>query len=483
MAEAAEGWSAEEVFTSHSPQGYGWDDLVFLPGHERVEGTPVSLASKLTRNMPLNLPVVGGPVDTVTEAEMAIALAQMGGIGIIHREQSIESQAAMVLRVKKYQTGFILHCHTLKPISTVQEARAMQAEFGISCIPITDNGRMGGRITGIVTARDLEAADSGKAQLRTIMTKDPIVVHEPVSIMKARETMAVTKVSKLPVVNVDNELVALLVRGDFKKELENPLATVDSNRTLCVAASICPSDEDAWERIQAVVDAGVDLFCLDTDEGVFPDTVHFVKRVKDQYEGIDVLAGRIKSCRQAKDLCDAGVDGISVGFSGNSGTASASMLWEIARFVKTDYPGVPVIADFGTEINNNGRLLKAFCLGASAVAFDGFLENTEEAPGDHIYRDGIRVKLRHSKATGGAQLAGLAMASAVVSKGNARGIVQHALDSVKRGMQDLCIKDLLEVHHMLNDSSELRMERMMHREDVERPRLHRVSVSGLHNRW
>jgi len=472
----ADGWTAEEVFNS-APQGYGLDDIVFLPGPCSSSATPVDFSSKVTRNFALHVPVVSGPSESVTEADMAIAMALMGGVGIIHRRQSIETQAAMVRRVKQYGTGFILQCETLKPGNTVEDARKLMAERGCSGIPLTDSGRMGGKLLGLVTARDLDTTDDRKLPLRGVMTKDLAYVREPVTIKKAREVMAEAKVAKLPVVNKERELVALICRGDLKREREHPNATRDANRSLVCGASVCASDQDAWDRVQALIDAGVDLVSVDTEDGVFPDTIHFIKRVKDNNEDLDILAGPVKSCRQAKALCDSGIDGLRVG---GAGPAEATALYEIARFVHENYD-IPVLAD-GEACDVSG-MLKALCLGAVAITLHTTLEGTEEAPGDHYYHDGVRVKLRHGQPRPqGPALVEMGTARTAVISGSVQTLIRHLLQGVEVGMQELGIRSLADVPAALADG-ELRLERQMPREFPEHPLLQRIAVSGLHEHW
>eukprot|EP00419_Tripos_fusus_P085906 CAMPEP_0172845348 /NCGR_PEP_ID=MMETSP1075-20121228/32833_1 /TAXON_ID=2916 /ORGANISM="Ceratium fusus, Strain PA161109" /LENGTH=432 /DNA_ID=CAMNT_0013689937 /DNA_START=47 /DNA_END=1343 /DNA_ORIENTATION=+ len=385
------------------------------------------------------MPVISGPSGKVTEANMAIAMAQMGGLGIIHRNQSIESQAAMVKKVKQYETGFILQCETLRPNSTVRDALALQAERGCSGIPITDNGKMGGRLVGIVTKRDLESVDDTSAPLRAIMSENVVTVMEPVAIKAARETMAHAKVSKLPIVNEDNELVAMMCRGDVRREFENSGATKDANRSLVVAAAVGDNEEDAWSRVEALVEAGTDLFFLDTSDGVLPDSIHLVKRLKDTHEDIDVIAGRVHSIRQAKMLCDAGVDGVCVG---GAGAATATALYKVASFVKTTY-ALPVMADCASA--DIGQAFKAICLGASTVVVDPMLNGTEEAPGDHTYLDGVRLKLRHGPPGADCPRV-LSSAGVIVNQGSAKHVVPRLVQGVALGLRELGIRSLADIH-------------------------------------
>lgn len=404
---------------------------------------------------------------------MAIGLALIGGVGIIHRSQSIEAQASMVRKVKQYQTGFILQVSTLSPRHSVADALRVQAEQSISGIPITQDGKMGGRLVGIVTKRDLEGIEDTSSRLRDHMTTNVVSISEPVVLREAREKMQRNKVGKLPVVNDDKELVALICRGDLKREWENPQASRDANKQLLCAAALSAVEEDAWDRANALIDAGVDVLYLDTGDGVTVDTLGLIKDLMREFEGTDIIAGPVKSRKQAKDLCEVGVDGILVG--GCTGT-EATDAYEIAKFARNSF-GVPVLVD--GAVHNVGQMLKAFCVGASSVALGAsMLAGTEEAPGDYFYKDGIRVKVQHVP-----QGQGFGLAGGVVNKGSVKVLVPHLVTTVQLGMQELGLKSLSEIHAGLNAGT-LRLEQQLPCEALEQPlQLQRVAVPALYNCW
>jgi len=481
-----DGWPAEKVFSS-APHGCNLDEIVFLPGALPVKPKSVTIATKLTRHLSINLPVIAGPTNSVTEAEMAIQLALMGGVGIIHRKQSIADQAAQVRRVKQYETGFILNPQMLGMHNTVAEADRIRAEHGCSGIPITATGRMGGKLVGIVTSRDIDAAPDRNAPLKTIMTHEVVYATEPVILREALQKMQKEKVAKLPVLNEDRELVALICRGDLKRHREHPDATLDANKQLVVGAAVSARGENAWDRARALVDAGVDFLLLDTDEGIGPDTVEYAKRLKETFDGTDVIAGRVSCCQQAKELANAGVDALRVGAAGTGfgpggAGAEATSIFEVARFARISY-GIPVL--FDGKVRNASHMLKGICLGASAVFLDTMLDGTEEAPGEHYYREGVRVKLGCSPALlKGNSIMSTHIPGAVVDKGPAKTLINHVLEAVQSGLKDLGIKQIGDIGQALA-AGLLRLERQMppRKELMDQPQLQRSVVSSLHCQW
>lgn len=467
-----DGWPAARIFEAGST-GLSLDEVVFLPSVSSSSAVNLTPA-RLTRNIPLQIPVVAGPSSDVCEESMAIALALIGGIGIIHRHNSIEDQAALVRKVKQFESGFILNPSTLGLRNTVADAMRIQEETGCSGIPITDNGKMGGRLMGLVTKRDVEGITNRMTPLSSIMTKEVVHVREPVTLREASELMAETKVAKLPVINSDRELVALICRGDIKRSVRHPLASRDANKQLLVGAALSIEDSNAWERAEALVEAGVDILCLETD-GVNEETVNFLKRLKESFAGVDVIAGNVQSARQAIALCDAGADAIRVG---DVVGCEATSIYEVARRLRMGY-GIPVMADIG--VKDAGQLLKAFCLGAATVTLDALLKNCEEAPGDHIYRDGVRVKLSRSPYNGLRPIE-LGLSGAVVDKGSAKTFIPFILGAVSAGFKELGLKSLSDISKAL-ESGSLRLERQRPTVSDHGPKLLPVQTASVHCSW
>lgn len=481
-ADGADGWPAERVFEPSAH--YTFDDIVFLPG-EKPAATATDVSTRVTRNVHVGMPIVGGPSGKATEVNMAIGLALIGGMGIIHKNQSISDQVAMVKQVKHYETGFILKCHTLGPRQTVIDAKRLQEEHGISGIPITENGRMGGKLVGLVTKRDMEVAEDDSAQLQNVMTKKLVTISEPVTLLVARKKMQEAKVGKLPVVNEDNQLVALICRGDLKRDREHPQASLDANRQLICGAAISASEvrcTGGMNRAKELFDAGVDLLCLDMDDGINTSGIDLIRSLKKQCEGVDILAGPVATSRQVRELCEAGVDGVLVS---GGGPGSATTVYEIAKYARLHY-AIPVLVDGGVQ--DSSSLLKALCLGASSVCLDSeLLAGTEEAPGDYLFLDGgVRAKLYSTMEPKDTARVAMGTTSAIIGKSTVKTFVPRLLRIVGAGLQEIGLRNLSDIHSGLTNGT-LRLERRAPGKScvTTEPtlRLQRVAASGLHNRW
>lgn len=401
-----------------------------------------------------------------------MAMALSGGLGIIHRHMPIKEQATKVQRVKQYNSGFILNPACLAPRHTVEMAQKLQAELGCSGIPLTENGRVGGRLMGLVTKRDLEDMPR-TATLQSLMNRDVVFAEEPVTLKEAHVAMQQAKVSKLPVLNKDQELVALICRGDMKQVKRHPHASRDANRQLMVAAAVSPNEPNAWDRVQALVGAGADLLSLETDEGVDHYVISFLKRTKEAFPGLDVVAGPVNSVRQASMLCNHGADAIRVGLAEG---ASASVLYDVSRTLRANY-GTPVLADL--QASNSGELLKALLLGASTVSVDAMVSRCEEVPGDLIFREGVRVKLETSGSEDSAAVA-MGVATHKIDGGSALSYIPIILNQLRRGLQDLGVSALAETSKAL-DQGLLRLERQLPRVvSFQAPKMYPITVNALH---
>mmetsp|Transcript_102236 Transcript_102236/g.181541 ORF Transcript_102236/g.181541 Transcript_102236/m.181541 type:complete len:487 (+) Transcript_102236:42-1502(+) len=465
----ADGWSAPEVFSQRT-NALSLDDIVFLPGENT--GNPANLAGRISKNVNVKSPIVAGFSPMSSGDSMAISFALLGGVGVIHRHQSLKDQSAQLRKVKQHECGFILNPTCLGMQSTVADAQRIQDEFGCSGIPITQNGKMGGKLVGLITKRDLEDQDR-KTPLTSLMTTDLVLTREPVTLKDACDLMSQSKVAKLPVVNRDNELVALICRGDLKRSLKYPEASRDANRQLMVAASLSARGEGAWERAKALVEAGADILCLDVDDGVDGVVIAFLKHLKEQFAGIDVIAGKVNSQAQAMALAEAGADCIRVG---DCYGAEATTIYDLAKFLRTNY-GVPLMAD---GIRDSGQMFKALLLGSTAVCLDAMVASCEEAPGDHIYREGVRVKL--DKSPTGPRLVEPGKASGLVAKGTARTYVAFILKKVEMAFQELGISSMLQNSKFVEEGV-VRMERQLPPPAsayLEAPKLYPAVVGSLH---
>jgi len=400
---------------------------------------------------------------------------------------------------------------TLGPRATVRDAERIMREVGCSCVPITDNGRMGGRLIGIVTRRDLDAVDGDSDQppqeqpLNSVMVKDIFAATEPVTYREAQALMQQHKVAKLPVVNSERELVALICRGDSKRSVRHPNATRDPNTQLLVAASVSVDEEQigdgaGWDRAMALVEAGADALLLETDHGVSEATLAFLKRLKATFLTTDVICGRVSSVRQAEDLVKMDCDGLLVGapqdlgymapaMAQASGLTEASLLFQVARHARMN--GLPVIAEGG--VRTEADVVKAFCLGGTTVAPGPLLARTSDSPGEHCYRNGVRVKLRYAPSRGGPIAANRtlphaeAFEGALVTAGSVDELLEHLCVGVRGGLKSLGLKGLADVYPSLA-SGALRMEfvRPYNAASGEPPGLlqvKRLTSSQLYSRW
>jgi IMP dehydrogenase len=376
-------------------EGLTYDDVLLVPNYSNVLPREVSIKSKFSRNITLNVPIVSAAMDTVTESAMAIAMAQEGGIGVLHKNMSIEQQAAKVRKVKRAEAGMILDPVTLPMNSTIADAKAAMKEFGIGGIPIVDENRI---LKGIVTNRDLRFEKNSSRPIEEVMTSANLVtVAEGTSLEQAEVVLQGHKIEKLPVVNAKNELVGLITFRDITKLTQKPIANKDTFGRLRVAAAIGVTG-DAVERAGALVAAGVDAIIIDTAHGHTEGVVNVLKEVKSKFPKIDVIVGNIATPEAAKYLVANGADGVKVGIGPGSicttrivagvGFPQFSAVLEVAAAIKGT--GVPVIADGG--IRYTGDIPKAIAAGADCVMLGSLLAGTKESPGETIIFEGRKFK-------------------------------------------------------------------------------------------
>lgn len=376
-------------------EGLTYDDVLLVPNYSEVLPREVSIQTKFSRNITLNVPVVSAAMDTVTESAMAIAMAQEGGIGVLHKNMTIAEQAAKVRKVKRAESGMIIDPVTLPLTATVADAKKAMAEFGIGGIPVVDDNRT---LKGIVTNRDLRFEKNGARPIVEVMTSENLVTTgEGTSLQEAEVILQGNKIEKLPVVDANYKLIGLITFRDITKLTQKPIANKDYYGRLRVAAAIGVTG-DAIDRAEALVNAGVDAIIIDTAHGHTKGVVEILKQVKEKFTGIDVIVGNIATGEAAKYLVANGADGVKVGIGPGSicttrvvagvGFPQFSAVLEVAAAIKGS--GVPVIADGG--IRYTGDIPKALAAGADSVMLGSLLAGTKESPGETIIFEGRKFK-------------------------------------------------------------------------------------------
>ena len=376
-------------------EGLTYDDVLLVPNYSEILPREVSIKTKFTRNITINIPMVSAAMDTVTESRMAIAMAQEGGIGVLHKNMSIEQQALKVRKVKRAESGMIIDPVTLPLDSFVSDAKASMREYGIGGIPIVGKD---GKLIGIVTNRDLRFEKNLDRPIAEVMTSENLVtVSQGTSLSEAEVVLQNNKIEKLPVVNKDNILVGLITFRDITKIIQQPNANKDTYGRLRVVAAIGVT-ADALERVESLVGAGVDAIIIDTAHGHTKSVVDILKEVKKKFSKLDVVVGNIATAEAAKYLVEAGADAVKVGIGPGSicttrvvagvGFPQFSAVLEVAAAIKGS--GVPVIADGG--IRYTGDIPKAIAAGADTVMLGSLLAGTKESPGETIIFEGRKFK-------------------------------------------------------------------------------------------
>jgi len=375
--------------------GLTYDDVLLIPAFSEVLPREVNIQSKFTKNITLNVPIVSAAMDTVTESAMAIAMAQEGGIGVLHKNMSIEQQAKEVRKVKRAESGMIIDPVTLPISAKVADAQNSMREHSIGGIPIVDDH---GKLLGIVTNRDLRFEKNLKRSIDEVMTSENLVtVSEGTSLTEAEGILQEYKIEKLPVVDADYKLVGLITFRDIAKLTQKPIANKDRYGRLRVAAAIGVT-ADAVDRAEALANAEIDAVIIDTAHGHTKGVAKVLKSIKKKFPDLDVIVGNIATGEAAKFLIAAGADAVKVGIGPGSicttrvvagvGFPQFSAVLEVAAAIKGS--GVPVIADGG--IRYTGDIPKALAAGADTVMLGSLLAGTKESPGETIIYEGRKFK-------------------------------------------------------------------------------------------
>jgi IMP dehydrogenase len=375
-------------------EGLTFDDVLLLPAESAVLPNDVSTATRFSRGIELQVPVVSAAMDTVTEAPMAIALAREGGIGVVHRNLSIGEQVAEVDRVKRSEAGMITEPVTLRPDALVREALELMARYKISGVPITDEA---GTLVGILTNRDLRFETDDSQPVSAVMTaRDLVTGPTGTTLAQAEEILRRNKIEKLPIVDSEGRLTGLITVKDIQKRVDYPLATKDEQGRLRVAAAVGVGP-DALERARALADAGADALVLDTAHGHSRAVVEMARRLKSELD-VELVAGNVATAEAAEALIDAGADGVKAGVGPGSacttrvvagvGVPQITAIYDCARACAT--ADIPLIADGG--MTGSGELAKALAAGADCAMFGSLLAGTDESPGDVVMSQGERFK-------------------------------------------------------------------------------------------
>jgi len=471
-----DGLSAEELISKE--RGLTYNDFIILPGYIDFAVEDVDLESNLTRDITIKRPLISSPMDTVTESRMAIVLALLGGIGIIHYNNTVEEQAELVKKVKRFENGFITDPVVLSPENTIADIDVIKERHGFSGMPITENGKLYSKLVGIVTNRDIDFEPNRNTKLKDVMTAEVLTARKGISLAEANEILKKSKKGKLPIVDDKGCLVAFMCRNDLLKNREYPYASKDAQKQLMVGAAISTKDESR-ERLERLAQAGVNVVVVDAAQGNSIYQIEMIKHIKKTYPDIGVIGGNVVTEEQCENLIRAGADALRIGMGPGSicttqttmavGRPQASAVYACARYARKS--GVPVIADGG--ISTIGHIAKALALGASTTMMGSMFAATEEAPGEYFYENGIRLKKYRGMASleamekGGAKryfaeeakiLVAQGVSGAVVDKGSLNDYVPYLVQGLRHSLQDMGARSVKQLHEMLY-SGELRFER------------------------
>ncbi|MEX0404451.1 IMP dehydrogenase [Aquibium sp. LZ166] len=409
---------ARIIVSATGTEALTFDDVLLQPGHSDVMPGQTDVRTRIARDIDLNVPILSAAMDTVTESRLAIAMAQAGGIGVIHRNLSPEQQAEEVRQVKKFESGMVVNPVTIGPEATLGDAQALMRAHGISGIPVVEDGGLGGqtmgRLVGILTNRDVRFASDPSQRVAELMTKENLVtVSENVDQEEAKRLLHQRRIEKLLVVDERGHCVGLITVKDIEKSQLNPNAAKDAQGRLRVAAATTVG-EDGFERAQRLIEAGVDLLVIDTAHGHSQRVLEAVTRAKTLSNSVRIMAGNVATAEGTQALIDAGADAVKVGIGPGSicttrivaGVGVPQLSAIMAAVEAADRQGISVIADGG--IKYSGDLAKALAAGASAAMVGSLLAGTEESPGEVYLHQGRSFKAYRGMGSVGAMARGSA---------------------------------------------------------------------------
>ncbi len=378
--------------------GLTFDDVLLVPQKSEIVPSQVTLKTQLTKNIKLNIPVISAAMDTVTESKMAIALAREGGLGIIHKNMSIEEQAAEVDLVKRNESGMISNPITLKPTNTTMDAEIILSKFKISGLPIVDENN---KLAGIITNRDLKYLTPDDTLIADVMTKEELITAKVgTSLDEAKEILWKNRIEKLPIVDETGVLTGLITSKDIDNAKNYPNACKDSKGRLRCGAAIGVA-KDTMDRVRALVEAGVDIISIDSAHGHSRNVIDMVKDIRKEFPQLDMIAGNIVTPEAAKDLIEAGVNAVKVGIGPGSicttrvvagvGVPQVTAVNDVYEYVHKNHPEICVIADGGLKLS--GDIVKALAAGADVVMLGSILAGCTESPGEEVVFQGRRFKV------------------------------------------------------------------------------------------
>ncbi len=475
-SELLDGVSGEELFSVNL--GLTYRDFLVLPGYIDFNPSEVELDTKLSKNIVLKRPITSSPMDTVTESEMAIAQSLMGGIGFIHYNNSTEEQVALVRKVKRFENGFIKDPVILSPNHTIADLDATKEKYGFSGIPVTEDGTARTKLVGIVTNRDVDFEPNRETKLGAVMTTELITAEEGISLKEANNILKTSKKGKLPIVDKQGRLIALICRSDLQKNKDFPFASKDNSKRLRVGAAVSTLLESR-DRVAALSEVGVDAIIIDSAQGNSSYQIEMIQYIKKSFPHIDIIAGNVVTQAQAANLIAAGADGLRIGMGPGSicitqdtmavGRAQATAVYKTAQYAAKH--GVPVIADGG--ISNIGDIANALAIGASTCMMGFMFSGTKEAPGEYFYENGIRLKRYRGMASLEAMNKGgdkryfsesqkikvaQGVSGYVVDKGSVLNLIPYLVQGLKQSFQDMGYRNISDLHSALR-AGKLRFER------------------------
>uniref|UniRef100_A0A914ZCA3 Inosine-5'-monophosphate dehydrogenase n=1 Tax=Panagrolaimus superbus TaxID=310955 RepID=A0A914ZCA3_9BILA len=481
----ADGISITEMFKAHNTS-LTYNDFNIFPGFIDFAVHAVDLTTHLTKKITIRAPLISSPMDTVTEHEMAITMAchlQLhGGIGIIHANfPTPADQANEVSKVKRYKQGFIISPQCIKSDDSVLDLFEIKQKFGFTGTPVTDTGKVGGKLLGLVTSRDIDFIKESRYKTTKIsevmVPRDRLITGgEELELPDAYNILEKEKKGKLPIVNANDELVALIARTDLKKSRDFPQSSYDKKGQLMVGAAI-NTRENSKKTVELLVEAGVDVLIIDSSNGASAYQVKLLKWIKETYSQVEVIAGNVVTMKQAKLLIDSGADALRIGMGSGSicitqevmavGRAQGSAVFQVARYARSR--GVPVIADGG--IRDVGYITKAISLGASTVMMGGLLAGTNEAPGEYFWGpNGLRLKKYRGMGSIDAMEAhstsqdryftsddAIKVAQGVTAtmrdRGTCHKFLPYLIRGIQHGFQDIGVRSLNELHSKVYDGT------------------------------